>query len=56
LSNVIPKAKHNNYSNQILRSNNKIKTAWDIVKVESGRIIDKNKNINIKETNMAEDY
>jgi hypothetical protein len=37
LSKVIKEAKQNNYNSQILKSNNKIKTTWDIVKVESGK-------------------
>jgi hypothetical protein len=37
LSKVIKEAKQNNYNRQILESNNKIKTAWEIVKVESGK-------------------
>jgi hypothetical protein len=37
LSKVIKEAKQNNYNSQILESNNKIKTTWEIVKVESGR-------------------
>jgi hypothetical protein len=32
-SNVILEAKQNNYNNQTLRSGNKIKTTWEIVKV-----------------------
>jgi hypothetical protein len=41
LSNVILEAKQNNYNKQIMRSTNKIKTAWEILKVESGRRINK---------------
>jgi hypothetical protein len=37
LSKVIKEAKWNNCNSQILESNNKIKTAWKIVKVESGK-------------------
>jgi len=37
LSNVIKEAKWNNYNNQILKSNNAIKTISEIVKLESGR-------------------
>jgi hypothetical protein len=37
LSKVIKEAKRNNYNSQILESNNKIKTTWEIVKVESGK-------------------
>jgi hypothetical protein len=37
LSNVILEAKRNNYNNQILRSNNKIKSTWKIITVESGK-------------------
>jgi hypothetical protein len=37
LSKVIKEAKQNNYNSQILESNNKIKTNWEIVKVESGK-------------------
>jgi hypothetical protein len=36
LSDVSQEAKRNNYNNQILESNNKIKTFWEIVKLESG--------------------
>jgi len=39
LSNVIKKAKQNNYNNHILESNNKIKNLWEIVKLDSGRKI-----------------
>jgi hypothetical protein len=37
LSKVIKEAKRNNYNGQIIESNNKIKTAREIVKVESGK-------------------
>jgi hypothetical protein len=37
LSKDIKKVKRNNYNSQILQSNNIIKTAWEIVKVESGK-------------------
>jgi hypothetical protein len=37
LSKVIKEAKRNNYNSQITESNTKIKTTWEIVKVESGR-------------------
>jgi hypothetical protein len=37
LSKVIKEAKRNNYNSQIIESNNKIKTAREIVKVESGK-------------------
>lgn len=37
LSIVIKKAKQNNYNNQILESNNKIKNLWEIVKLDSGQ-------------------
>jgi hypothetical protein len=37
LSNVINEAKWINYNNQILASNNKTKTMWEIVKLELGR-------------------
>jgi hypothetical protein len=52
LTNVIREAKRNNYNNQILWSNNKIKTTWDIVKLESGKRINKNNNVNIQEINL----
>jgi hypothetical protein len=52
LSNVILEAKRNNYNNQILRSNNKIKTTWEIVKVELGKRINKNNNMDIQEINV----
>jgi hypothetical protein len=48
-SNLILEAKRNKYNNQILRSNNKIKTTWEIVKVESGERINKNNNMDIQE-------
>jgi hypothetical protein len=38
LSIVITKAKQNNYNNQLLESNNKIKNPWEIVKLDSGRM------------------
>lgn len=41
LSDVIKEAKWNNYNNQILEPNNKIKTIWETVKLESDK-----KNIN----------
>jgi hypothetical protein len=53
LSNVILEAKHNNYNNQILRSNNKIKTTWETVKV--GKRINENNNISIQEINVDGD-
>jgi hypothetical protein len=37
LSEVFKEAKQDNYNSQILKSNNKIKTTWGIVKVESGK-------------------
>jgi hypothetical protein len=55
LSNVILEAKQNNYNNQILNSNNNIKSSWENVKVESGKIINKNNNINIQEINVDGD-
>jgi hypothetical protein len=54
LTYVILEAKQNNY-NQILRSNNKIKTTWELVKVESGKRINKNNNINTQEINVDGD-
>jgi hypothetical protein len=48
-------AKQNNYNNQILRSNNKIKTTWEIVKVESGKRVKKNNNMDIQEINLDGD-
>jgi hypothetical protein len=48
-------AKQNNYNNQIMRHNNKIKTAWEIVKVESGKRINENNSINIQEINVDGD-
>jgi hypothetical protein len=39
LSKVIKEAKRNNYNSQIIESNNKIKTTWEIVKDESGKKI-----------------
>jgi hypothetical protein len=38
--------------NQILRSNNKIKTTWETVKVDSGKRIHKNNKINMQEINV----
>jgi hypothetical protein len=55
LSNVIWEAKRINYNNQILRSNNKIKTTWVIVKLESGKRINKNNNVNTQEINLDDD-
>jgi hypothetical protein len=55
LSHVILEAKRNNCNNQILRSNNTIKTTWEIVKVESGKRINKNNNVGIQEINMDGD-
>jgi hypothetical protein len=52
LSNVILEAEQNNYNNQILICNNKIKITWGIVKVEPGKITHKNNNINIQEINV----
>jgi hypothetical protein len=52
LSNVILEAKQNNYNNQIRRSNNKIKTTWEIVIVESGKRINKNNNMDMQEINV----
>jgi hypothetical protein len=48
-------AKQNNYNNQFLRSNNKIKTTWEIVNVEQDKRVYKNDNIHIKEINMDGD-
>jgi hypothetical protein len=57
--NVILENKWNNYkyNNQILRSNNKIKTTCEIVKVESGKKkkVNKNNNINIQEIHVDGD-
>jgi 5'-3' exonuclease len=57
LSNVIFEASHkqNNYNDKILRSNNKIKTTWEIVKVESGKRINKDDNISRQEINVDGD-
>jgi hypothetical protein len=55
LSNVILEAKRNNYNSQILRFSNKIKTTWEIVKVESGKRINKNNNTNMQEINVDGD-
>jgi hypothetical protein len=55
LLNVIFEAKQNNYNNQILRSNNKIKTTWEILNVEQDERLYKNDNIHIKEINMDGD-
>jgi hypothetical protein len=49
LSNVIKEAKWINYNNQILASNNKIKTTWKIVKLESGR---KTINVGVQSLNV----
>jgi hypothetical protein len=38
-----------------LRSNNKIKTTWDTVKLESGKRINKNNNVNTQEINLDDD-
>jgi hypothetical protein len=48
-------AKWNNYNTQFLRSNNKIKTTWEIVKEDSGKKINKNNNINIQGINVDGD-
>jgi hypothetical protein len=48
-------AKQNNYNNQILKSNNKIKTTWEIVTVESSKKINKNNNVDIQEINVDGD-
>jgi hypothetical protein len=42
-------------NNHILRSNNKIKTTCDIVKLESGKRINKNNNVNTQEINLDND-
>jgi hypothetical protein len=55
LSNAILEAKRNNYNNQILRSNNKIKTTWESIKLESEKRINKNNNTNIQEINVDGD-
>jgi hypothetical protein len=49
LSNVIKEAKRINYNNQILASNNKIKTTWEIVKLELGR---KTINVGVQSLNI----
>jgi hypothetical protein len=53
LSNVILEAKWNNYSNQILRSNNKIKATQEIVKAESRKKINTSNNEDIQEINVG---
>jgi hypothetical protein len=55
LSNVILEAKQNKYNNQILKSNNKIKATWEILKVESGKIINKSNNLKKQEINVDGD-
>jgi uncharacterized OsmC-like protein len=40
---------------QILRSNKKIETTWEIVKVEPGKRINKNNNVDIQEINVDAD-
>jgi hypothetical protein len=55
LSNVILEAKRNNYNNQTLISNNTTKTTWKIVKAQSGKIFNKNNNINMQEINVDGD-
>jgi hypothetical protein len=50
LSNVIKEAKWINYNNQILASNNKIKTSWAIVKLELGR---KTINVGVQSLNIV---
>jgi hypothetical protein len=52
LSNVILDAKQNNYNNQILVSNNKIKTTWESIRVESSKKINKSNNEDIQEMNV----
>jgi hypothetical protein len=44
LSNVIKEAKRLNYNTQIINLNNTIKTAWEIIKLETGRKVN-NDNI-----------
>jgi hypothetical protein len=46
----------NKYNNKILRSDNKIKTTWEILKLEPGKRINKNNNINIQEINEDGDF
>jgi hypothetical protein len=55
LSNVILEAKLNNYNNQILRSNNKIQTTGEIVKVKLGKRIHTYNNVDIQEINVDGD-